>query len=575
MRKPKRTDTIHQVTLYKLKDTVNIDDIEFADYERVFINKDTQPNYAIFFLLAEEQSVNWYNIFSKTEIDLSKFSGEAPKVKHSGFIFITNVNKNSYACTGGLGFHALNREYRIEPRFGITIAKKILLPTQLKGLVQKDSSGILNSLDRVFKGSYNPIGDIENLHRVLTHIRASAPPNEKKILDSDIEIGKSIRAGDSLNVTGQKDLVELITFIDHVDGIWNRDSDNTLEIPELEYLNPKHEQDFIDKLNDALCTKIKVKDNLSDLFIDDMDIGLLTDRISKFTLKHGRNSIDVLTPEEVFNTITQLLTNKVSLESISISFEIEDGVYDKKPQRVRNYICGDIEYDNQTYFLISNRWYRANENFIEKINEQINEIKFVDSDSINLPQWDDKCSDEDYYINTLCSNSFTVLHKHLIHPENDANKIELCDLLLKQGEDFYWLHIKHNSGAALRELFSQGYVSARLFRDDTLFKDKVVNAKMDKAPNHTISKEDESLLSELNGIHNRQIHVTYAIYDDSNNHNVNTKKDMKTLDYFDKTLSLYAKIDLLRRVQDIRSLGFNAAITRIKPYNIPSAKKKA
>jgi uncharacterized protein (TIGR04141 family) len=565
MRKPKRIDTIHQVTLYKLKDFVNLDDIGFADYERVFINKSTQPNFAIFFLLAEEQSVNWYNIFNSIEINLSKFSEDAPKVKHSGFIFITNIDESSYACTGGLGFHALNRECKIEPRFGISIAKKILLPTQLKGLVQKDSSGILNSLDRVFKGSYNPTGDIDNLHRVLTNIRASALPNEK-ISDSDIEIGRSIKAGDSLNVTGQKDLKELITFINHVDVIWKRDSDNSLEIPELEYINPKHEKELIDNLNDALSNKIMNKENLTDLFIDDMDIGLLTDRVSKYTLKNGRNSIDVLTPEEVFKTIAQQLTNKTNLESISISFEIEDGIYDKKSKSVRNYICGDLEYDSQTYFLISNRWYRANQNFIDKINEQINEILFIDTARINFPEWDDHCTDEDYYIYTLCSQSFTVLHKHLIHPYDDVNKIELCDLLLKKDKDFFWIHIKHASGAALRELFSQGYISAQLFRDEPLFKAKVVNAKMDKTPKHTISKNDESLLLELKGIHNRQIHVTYAIYDDSSNHNVNVKTDMKTLDYFNKTLSLYAKIDLLRRVQDIRSLGFNAAITRIKPY---------
>lgn len=566
--KEKRTDTTKQVTMYRIKEHQDITKVEFPDYVRVVIDDDVIPTKALFFLRAENQTVNWYKLFETIKPNLQAFEDCPPKVKYSGFIYIVNIKKSTYACTGGLGFHTLTKKYNIEPRFGIMIAKKILLPEQLRGLVQKDSSGIINSLDRVFKGNYNPIGDIDNLHRVLTTIRASAPKNEKLIKDNDIIIGSNIKAGDSLNVTGQKDINELNKFISQVDSIWNRKNLNTLEIPELEYINPKHNGSLIETLNSTLRVKIIRKDQLSDLFIDDMEIGLLPDRITQYKLKIGRIHRELSTQEDLFQELSVQLVNN-DFDNIGISFEFEDGIDNLPNKNVRHYICGDIEYGNQTYFVISDRWYKANNKFIDKINEGINEIRFLDTDESSLPVWDKvNCKDENDYIYDFCYKVFTILHRHLIHPVGDKDKIELCDLLSKSktNDDVYWFHIKHSKGAALRELFSQGYVSAQLYKDNISFKYKTIQADMDSNKRHSLSQDDKDKLAALSTTHLRQIHIVYTIYDDSPNSIVKIKNDMKTLDYFDKTLTLYAKIDLLRRVQDLRGMGFNVALARIKPY---------
>ena len=167
------SDTINKITVYKL----NIEDIEglaFAGYVKVkddfYSYTDRECEYKLFFLNRPPQNPSWGNVFQTLDIDESLI----PKIAVGGFIFIIKINESYYAFCGGIGHIALKKKIKIIPRFGVKLAEKILLPSNLKGLTQKDTSGNVVLIDRIFRGTrYNPNGDINNLKRILKKSKVS------------------------------------------------------------------------------------------------------------------------------------------------------------------------------------------------------------------------------------------------------------------------------------------------------------------------------------------------------------------------------------------------------------------
>lgn len=568
MARKKKDDVTNQITLYKIKEEVILDSAHFDDYVLVLYNNDAklELSYKLFIKKTSMNTAKWFAVFKNQNLNLSKLKNKPPQTMNTGFIFLVNHNSSVYAYTGGMGFHALQKGYEIEARFGIEIAKKILSQDHLRGLVQKDSGGFLNSLDRVFKSGYHPMSDIDNMHRVLTTLRASKTKKESAIKDEDYEIGLSVKAGDSLNVSGQKNFNELLEFTKRADEIWNRPACDKLQIPELEYIDKKVEKSLISSLELALAQKLTNDPDTESLYLDDMDIGLLSDRIIEYQLWQKSNNYKFISVTDVFKKASELMKNKEAcLDDLSISFVTKDGTLEPPHKKMMHYVCGDVEFEGKEYFVISNRWYRANEDYARKVDEFLDGIRCFSLDELKLHKWS-RCTNEDEYIyKKKRDKAYTILHKHLIHPTSGYEKIELCDLMFESGENCYWIHVKHASGAALRDLLSQGYVSAQLYQSDPEFKNKVINAIMDGTKQHALSKYDMDRLKSLQDKTLNNIYVIYAIYD--HNHIMETNEEVggvKTSKLLKGTLSLYAKVDLLRRNQDIRALGYNVGIVRIE-----------
>lgn len=189
------TDKTSKITVYRLTALVDMTTAQFDGYKLAAeaTESSTGYKYKLWFGDTGDQTPKWFSPFSQ-------ITSVIPKFKLASFILLVNTQTSSYACTGGLGFHKLQEDLNIEPRFGIVIAKRILATTNIRGLSQKDASGIVHNLDRVFRGSYNPSGDIDNLHRILTRLRASFTKGSDKYK----KIGSSVKASDSLTVNNLK-----------------------------------------------------------------------------------------------------------------------------------------------------------------------------------------------------------------------------------------------------------------------------------------------------------------------------------------------------------------------------------
>ncbi len=475
------------------------------------------------------------------------------------------------SCNETLGYHKLTDCFDIEPRFGIALAKKLIAFAHLKGLVQKDASGIVNSLDRVFRGTYNPHGEIDNLHRVMTNLRASFPKDNPNYG----EIGASITAGDSLSANGPKDFSAILAFIKRVDELW-RSKKKSLAFPELDRIAPKHNAALIEELDHALGEEIKRFPNDADgpkapnLFLDDTALGYLPDRAIDYTVSLSHNKSTCSTFREVFAKMAALIESAEAegrslddiVKQIKLRFRTDDESV-SKAKAVLQFICGDVVLDGEAYFISNGLWYKANAGFIKSVDAELDELLYVSPGDLGLKPWATG-DDEDSYIKKHDGNSFIILHRHFVRAKA-RGPVEFCDLLgTTRDGAISLIHIKHQHGAELRELFAQGHVSAQLYSESEDFRDKLHSTKIDAAAD--LDKSARKALAGLKKKSKPNFRIVFAIYDDTTGNRPTNTRGTRVSDFLGGTLTLFAKIDLLVRIQSIRGLGYNVALTRIKPY---------
>jgi len=562
---------LNKVTVYKIH-VENYESFVLEGYDQVkegtLSSSKGLCTYKLFFKKQfMPEHVDWYEYFQDMHLDLDE--KKIPKKLISGFVWLINIGNSTYGITGGVGHHALKKHINItiEHRFGVDIAEKILSISELSGLVQKDTSGVVNYLHRMFRGRYNPGGDINNLKRILTHVKGKL---SKKNAYYE-KIGKSIQASDSLAVNGKKDIKSTISFLERVDELYHK-VEKSIEIPQLQHIDKKHNGDLLDSLNNALVERIKSGDFEDNrLFLDNEEIGYLPDRVIKYEVHFHKDKTECDTYSDVFLCVQSLLQKetdaKLAFFSIQITLHFDDGFSDT--QSLFYLICGDVVLNNEVYFINNNLWYRANEQFVDKLNNEINNIEYIEPDQMGLEKWDvkkfkdsnDRSSEYKY---NLANRDFICLDHKTIKIKDEQGGIEFCDLFkCIEKTQILLVHVKKDCGAALRSLFAQGFVSAKLYDESDEFRKAVYNSDVKREkPELTDLQKNE--LAKLAQLMKRNIKIIFAIFDDKPSHKISDSA-ITTAEKLAGTLTLFAKVDFLERVNSIRAMGYsNVAVTRIK-----------
>jgi uncharacterized protein (TIGR04141 family) len=517
--------------------------------------------YLLLFYKKEPRQAAWFRVFKPLRIKLNP--KDVPATMVSGFIFIIRIGPSIYAVTGGVGHISLRKHLPIEFRFGIELAQKILTLAELRGLSQKDTGGIVNMLARGFRGVYNPKGDINNLKRVLTQVRGTLnkhnPLHEK--------IGSSIQASDSLTVCGRKTFQDVIQFLCDVDSI-SAKAQLGLTIPQLEHISKKPHGPLLAQLESQLVETLSKYNPYEDhsLFLDNEDIGYLPDRAAHYTLLFSHRGYDADSYEGVFETVRDLLSNAAPGSDRREAFRRMNlkVIYDDGSEETRSlfyFLCGDLEYENDVFFLNNQKWYRASDEFITAVTRELDNIEYTDPRAIGLEEWDkSSCPGEDDY--NAKHKSFIVLHRRLVKLPEERGGIEFCDMLKISGNEVYLVHVKRAAGAALRALFAQGFVSAKLYNESDDFRHKVHNGNF-VYRNGALTSKDKKSLQSLVERQRREMRIVFAISDDTKSHTV-VHGAAATSKVLKGTLSTFAKVDLLDRVSTMRAMGYGVSVSRIR-----------
>lgn len=559
-------DVLHKLTVYKLTGT-EIDSVNIPEYKPVakgtWKTKGREFPYLLLFYKKGPREAAWFPVFRPLKIKLNP--RDMPETIVSGFIFIIRVGSSNYGITGGVGHISLRKYLPIEFRFGIDLAQKVLTLAELRGLSQKDTGGIVNLLARGFRGIYNPQGDINNLKRVLTHVRGTL----KKQNPLHEKIGCSIQASDSLTVCGRKSFQDIIAFLCEVEELSAR-APQKLKIPQLEHIDKKAHGTLLGKLESCLITTLSNYDpyKAHNLFLDNEDIGYLPDRVTRYTLLFNHRSYEADAFEGVFEHVRDILSNITSdsdrcsaFRRMNLKVDYDDGSFETRS--LFYFLCGDVEYDDDVFFLNNQKWYRASTEFIAAITRELDNIECLDPDTIGLEEWDRSlCPKEEDF--NASHKRLLVLDRHLVRIPEERGGIEFCDLLKMEGDSIYIIHVKRAAGAALRALFAQGFVSAKLYNESNEFRQKVHNGDF-HCDDGALTLKYKKTLKSLKKRQRHEMKIVFAISDDTESHMV-APGMLITSKALMGTLSTFAKVDLLDRVSTLRGIGYGVAVSRIKPY---------
>ena len=570
------TDKINRVTVYKLKIT-SYSDFSLSNYDEVAKGQKTVDgkrfSYWLHFLKQSPKPPTWYTVFQHLPLTLP--NNKHPRTLVTGFVLIVKLKSSFYGITGGVGHIHLRKAVDIEHRFGIDLAEKILSLPELRGLIQKDTSGVVNRLDRVFRGSYNPGGELDNLKRVLTQVRGRLGKKSQHY----IPIGKSIQAGNALTVNGSKSFEDIFTFLLAVDKL-ARAKNKKLIIPQLTHIDKKFHGTLLAELEQELTAQLRQydRDKNAHLFLDNEDVGYLPDRIVEYELWYARTKYKGLdTYEEVFEQVAEVLKGitapgkqLAAYKKMRLRVTFDDNVTEQR--ELAFFVCGDVTHNSDVFFINNKLWYQTDPAYLKKMDQELDNIAYISPDDVGLVEWDTaKYSGRgaENRFNTDCTKSggHVLMDCRTVKISEERGGIEFCDLLGKAGLTHTLIHVKHATGAALRALFAQAFVASKLYADSAEFQDNVHTSNVNGADN--LKPADKKALAALKTKHKREFQVVLAIFDNTSAHVV-PDKDQLTSKMLKGTLTPFAKVDILERVQSIRSMGYDVAVTRIKPY--PSRK---
>ena len=483
-------DGVSKITIYKLDSKFSADQA-LSGYKNQKNGILQSWNYKIFTRLKSNVSPSWKPLV-KGLLD----ENEIPKNSYASLVFLFEKEENIFALTSGYGYADV-REYGIKD-FGIDISCKSLDPNQLNHLYQKQPTGNVYGLSRSLRGKYMPTNDSVNQRSVLKALKG-------KVINQDL--GVTMEGRTSLAVSGKKDLFDVVKLLDEIIKIEKSDK-LTVNIKGLDEVEKK----LRNELDKELLTKIN-----SGQF-DDILLGYDDDLVFRNCekLKIGRDKTEYLIDDtqKIFSSAQQQnAQNPAGIKVVGFDEQNQE-IFSKK---LFDLIEGELDFNKDKYFRIDKKWYKTNEEYKKKIDNDFKTIEKIDSNYFKPWQKNNGnfVIEDDFLKANISSDKILAHTKKISH-------IELADIIDKTKN--YLIHVKKGRGAFLRNLFAQGYVSGSLFNGDEEFK--------------KLAKD------KFNININKKYTVVFAIFPEDE-----TK--------IDSIFTLFAKVDLLERYDSLKRMGFN------------------
>jgi uncharacterized protein (TIGR04141 family) len=215
-------------------------------------------------------------------------------------------------------------------------------------------------------------------------------------------------------------------------------------------------------------------------------------------------------------------------------------------------LTGEVTLDGRQYLLDGGAFYEIAQDYLTQINQSLDDL---DEWSGDLPDCAPGLPEPAY--NELAaggSSELLLLDRQLVRAPERTSPIEVCDLLARDGT---LVHVKKGWGAAdLSHLFAQGAVSAELlltmseFRAAAMETIAAVDSRRSEE-NRAATPLQQFKLFREEGLSPADHAIVYAVVG-----------PWDSADLADK-LPFFSKVNLLRSLERVERLGFNASFRRI------------
>ncbi|ENM5763039.1 TIGR04141 family sporadically distributed protein [Vibrio mimicus] len=211
----------------------------------------------------------------------------------------------------------------------------------------------------------------------------------------------------------------------------------------------------------------------------------------------------------------------------------------------------ELEKDGKHYELRAGIWYEINVDFVKEINAVMENIATYE---VALPDYDH--DSEGAYNKYVAANDTNIecLDTKNIYLGGGQSRFEFCDLVNKNNgfdNKTDLIHVKHyTSSATLSHLFSQGVVSAEIFRRSEEARQKLYSSHPGVMP------LTDSAIAPNAG----DYRIVYAIYD---------------IDALPTKLPFFSKVNLKNAYNRLQLLGYEVALAHIDVHPNKKAKLQA
>jgi|GEM_PF-1962186 len=447
-------------------------------------------------------------------------------------LLLIQVRERLFALTSGFGRYLLH-PFSVENRFGFKAVLNSIEPQTIKQLSKTTlSQNPKTSIEQVSKGVNIGQFGIDTFLDLIQRVKGKSKVEN---------LGLSLDGEDALKISVAYELDQLPSLLTECLELYSS-SDYQNYFPEVDNLAEVKDKeqkallntDLENELNSELDQFLTGQGLSGDIWASIPEI-VFDDDFECFTYKSSENALRYYDIElnnifwEYHRKADGTKKKDVTLSSLSSSKifirKADSTTYPK--WRAINCINAFVERDQEKFFFIEGKWFRASSSYIETLDQKINGIP---SSHLTLSDWPQHVQEKDY----LSSYPLTYDVDYLVLDRDNIyltghSPIEPCDIYT---QDKVLIHLKrYGSSSLLGHLFNQGFVSGDLLINSVEFKNKF-NDKL----------EDGYKIDEVNPT---QFTIAYVIGSKYPN---NFK------------LPLFSKITLTKAYDELRKKGFNVTL---------------
>lgn len=442
---------------------------------------------------AAKTKPDWSPVLSELSASLENVEN----VNHSYVLFV-HVNNKIFAITGGGGYQLIDSSKVFY--FGLYLLSRI---------VSEDDNYIKGVVDKYFVG--NKIGGgtqyinnvtinaEQNTNNMFKEIKSALPKGViKDKLGIDININKEnyrFIAKDSIRLGKALALPELENLLFSISNLM----DETPSYSILPFCPINKKDPIITDLNAIMIS----------YFVDFVNLGLQTDDFMLtlfyescerhyFKMKSSSNSLDE------FSDLDELLIHfennvDISMDSgdildaikiIQLTGKIENrAIYNKS---FYDHIDAKITYKDANYWLTEGSWFKVERDFIENLNHTFLQ-KVTNAYDFNfrlnsIRTWASGSEGEYNFSHQKTTNTF-VLDRIFV------NNIEMCDLLIEEQGNLYFVHVKDNLDRDVRVLVHQIEHAMTTLSETINYNGRELRSYYQSIKNKTIDSKTTSTIS--------------------------------------------------------------------------------
>ena len=447
-------------------------------------------------------------------------------------LLLIEINDRLFALTSGFGRYLLH-PFSIENRFGFKTVLNSIDPQSIQQLSKTTlSQNPKRSIEQVSKGVNLGQFGIDVFTDLIQRVKGKSKIEE---------LGLSLDGEDALKISVAHELNQLSGLLTECLNFYNSDEYKNYfpEIDNLSQVKDKEQKSFLNTdletlLNCDLEQCSARKELSGDIWASIPEI-VSDDDYECFTYKNSENALRYYDIElkSIFREL-YLKKDGSKMKDVTISSLSHDQIFIRKADgstypkwRVLNCINAIVERDQDKYFFIEGKWFRASTSYIDTLDQKISGIP---SSDLSFDDWPQSVHEKDYLESRPLTNhdNYLLMDRDNIHIEGQS-PIEPCDIYT---HNKLLIHLKrYGSSSLLGHLFNQGFVSGDLLINSVEFKKKF-NDKL----------KDEYKINEVNPT---EFTIAYVI-------GTKYPNDLK--------LPLFSKITLTKAYDELRKKGFNVTL---------------